>query len=141
MNLSNEFRELELESECHVFVKGKHPVLVCELSTRHCVCKRSSSGPTFAKGVLPGTLHLQTGILRYYTCKVRHNLCSPKAQLNWSTLQTRICCRAKHISSERFMPCLLFGGRKKCRHGKIASQSGGAGGVEVSAIFSRALSS
>lgn len=65
VNLSNEFRELELERECHVFVKGKHPMLVCALSTRHCVCEGSSSGTTFAKGVLPGTLHLQMDILRY----------------------------------------------------------------------------
>lgn len=117
VNLSNEFRTLVLESEHHVFVKGKHPVLVCELSTRHCVCKGSSSGTTFAKGVLPGTLHLQTGILRYYTCKVRHNLCFPKAWLNWGTLQTRICRSAKHIFSKRFMPYLLFGGRKNRGHG------------------------
>lgn len=70
MNLSSEFRELVLESECQVFVKGKHQVLVCELSTRYCVCKWSSPGTVFAKGVLPGTLHLQMSSSRYHTYKV-----------------------------------------------------------------------
>lgn len=42
MNLSSEFRELVLESECQGLVKGEHQELVCESNARYCVCKWSS---------------------------------------------------------------------------------------------------
>lgn len=66
MNLSSEFRKLVLESECQVFVKGKHQVLVCGLSNRY-MYKWNSLGTGFAKGVLQGTLYLQMSPPRYCT--------------------------------------------------------------------------
>lgn len=66
VNLSSKFRELVLESECQVFVKGKHQVLVFVNWVPDSVCasgvpqvlhlqRRCSQVPCICKSVLPGT--------------------------------------------------------------------------------------